>query len=122
MSEPQPDQDAETREAEAREIRLLCWQSLPAEWLVAQVAGGLDEVERLERERAEKAQKLWTDQELPFQLVSHAWRHFRSHFQEGDQLWRWSNGQAAWDRLAGRAGLAIVRDGRVVISFLLAMN
>ena len=35
-----------------------------------------------------------------------------AEMESGDELWEWDSG--GWHRLAGRAGVAIVRDGKIV--------
>ena len=37
--------------------------------------------------------------------------------QDGDVVWRFSSPRESWMYLAGRAGLALVRDGQIVHSF-----
>jgi len=37
--------------------------------------------------------------------------------QEGDVVWRFSSPPDSWKYLAGRAGFALVRDGKIVHSF-----
>lgn len=42
--------------------------------------------------------------------------------QDGDVVWRFSSPPKSWHFLAGRAGLALVRDGRIVHSRTQIMN
>jgi hypothetical protein len=45
------------------------------------------------------------------------WRAFLGNFQTGDELWNFRSPPATWPRKVGAAGIAIVRDGRVVAHF-----
>ncbi len=43
-------------------------------------------------------------------------------WMEGDQVWSFSSPEDSWRALAGRKGLALVRDGRIVGDYLTVMN
>lgn len=47
---------------------------------------------------------------------------FVVRMQEGDELWEWSSPRLAWALMAGRAGVALVRDGRAIASVDTMMN
>jgi hypothetical protein len=49
-----------------------------------------------------------------------AWGKFRGSWKPGDQLWWYHNGR--FNQLEGRAGYAIVRDGRIVAGILVILN
>jgi hypothetical protein len=40
----------------------------------------------------------------------------------GDELWEFMSPPETWAHLAGRAGIALVRDGEIIDSFLTLMN
>jgi len=42
--------------------------------------------------------------------------------QEGDELWEFCSSWESWQKLAGRAGIALVRNGEVVASVDTMMN
>ena len=42
--------------------------------------------------------------------------------QPGDKLVRFASPAASWEDLAGRAGIALVRDGNVIDAFVTMMN
>lgn len=51
------------------------------------------------------------------------WRwDFRTHIQDGDEWWEFSSPAHSWKHLAGRAGIAIVRNGEIVTSRVTKMN
>ena len=47
---------------------------------------------------------------------------FRSRVQEGDEVWEFNSPAHFWEHLAGRAGIALVRNGEVVDSIITSMN
>lgn len=47
---------------------------------------------------------------------------FRTRMQEGDEVWEFNSPAHFWEHLAGRAGIALVRDGEVVDSIIASMN
>ena len=51
------------------------------------------------------------------------WRwEFRQRMQEGDELWEFNSPAHFWEHLAGRAGIALVRNGEVVASHVTRLN
>ncbi len=40
----------------------------------------------------------------------------------GDELWRFASPEPTWAHLCGRAGIALVRDGRVIYAIVTMMN
>lgn len=77
-------------------------------------------------EEAEK-QNLVTNERLgsapvPFGFINARWVEFKGRMQAGDELWEFSSSSASWEHLAGRGGLCIVRQGRIVDCFVTIMN
>jgi hypothetical protein len=42
--------------------------------------------------------------------------------QPGDELWTFTSSPASWRALAGSAGIAMVREGRIVATIVTMMN
>ena len=42
--------------------------------------------------------------------------------QENDELWEFTSPPDTWNRLCGRAGICLVRNGKVIDSFITMMN
>jgi hypothetical protein len=42
--------------------------------------------------------------------------------QVGDELWEFSNSLDSWEDMAGHAGIALVRGGRIIDSIITCMN
>ncbi len=43
-------------------------------------------------------------------------------YQDGDELWEFSSPAGYWRSLAGRGGVALVRDGKIVTSVVTIMS
>lgn len=59
---------------------------------------------------------------VPFGFGNRQWREMVASMQEGDELWEFSNSNDAWQHLAGRAGIALVRNGEIVDCIVTVMN
>ena len=58
----------------------------------------------------------------PFGFMNDQWEQLKSEMLEGDELWDFSSPPETWAHLAGRAGIALVRDGKVIRSLITMMN
>ncbi len=59
---------------------------------------------------------------VPFGFQNNEWRALLAQMQEGDELWEFCSSWESWQNLAGRAGIALVRNGEVVASVDTMMN
>jgi hypothetical protein len=59
---------------------------------------------------------------IPFGFGNRLWREFVALMQEGDELWEFGSGDLSWQNLAGRAGIAIVRNGEIFDCRVTLMN
>jgi len=59
---------------------------------------------------------------VPFGFQHEAWVHLKAKMQAGDELWEFSSSEESWKHLAGRAGICIVRQGKVVYSLVTIMS
>ena len=50
------------------------------------------------------------------------WRSIKALMTERDELWEFNSPPEYWERLAGRMGVALVRDGRPIAHVVTAMN
>jgi hypothetical protein len=78
------------------------------DWLI----GGPLTIEQVERENT--SEEDGRVPHVPFGFVNSIWEEFKSKIRRGDKLRAYCSPQETWDCLAGRAGVAIVRDGEVV--------
>jgi hypothetical protein len=77
-------------------------------------------------EQAEQAH-LVTDKRLgpkpvPFGFINANWEKFKAGIRPGDELWEFASPDKTWEHLAGRAGLCIVRQGRIIDAIITRMN
>lgn len=59
---------------------------------------------------------------LPFGFQHGRWLAFKANLRPGDELWTFASPPDSWQHLAGRAGIAIMRGGRVVRTFVTIVN
>ena len=74
-----------------------------------------------------EAEHMVTDSRLgnapvPFGFNNNEWRELLDMKQAGDDLWTFSTSDESWDNLAGRAGISLVRDSKIIYSIVTAMN
>jgi hypothetical protein len=82
---------------------------VPQSWLQKQLT-----VEEVEAEYRQEA--------VPFGGMNEQWVALRSQMIEGDEIWEFSSSAASWDHLAGRAGLALVRNGKAIDCIVTIIN
>ncbi len=116
-------------------------KEIPKEWLrnrttVAEIEAknmedfdtGDDTTEAGRRKRAEwlRLARKWgmpdDGKSVPFGFACGLWRKFFASMQEGDELWEFNSGSLSWQNLAGRAGIAIVRNGEIFDCRITSMN
>lgn len=98
-------------------------ENILADWLVKKV-----ELQAVERDNIPR----WQDQperanrypvlKLPFGFQNGVWRRLKERMQPGDELWEFSSPPESWAHLAGRSGIALLRDGQVIGSIITRMN
>jgi hypothetical protein len=84
------------------------------------------EVGRRRRENWLRLARKWGVAEdgksIPFGFGYRQWRAWVATMQEGDELWEFNSGDLSWQRLAGRAGIAIVRNGEIFDCRITSLN
>ena len=60
--------------------------------------------------------------EVPFGYIQNKWRTLLEKMQEGDNLYEFRSSDESWKFLAGREGIALVRDGKIVADIVTSMN
>ena len=85
------------------------FENVPPEWLFDPV--DIDEIE-----------SDWLDKSGPYGVPREAWIKMKSQMVEGDDIRACSATADYWKNLAGRAGYALVRDGKVIASIVTMMN
>ena len=58
----------------------------------------------------------------PFAGLNAEWEALKARMQPGDELWTFASSPESWRNLAGRAGIALVRNGQIVERLVTMMN
>ena len=64
----------------------------------------------------------WLNKSGPYGVPKEAWIKMKSQMIEGDEIRAFSAPEEYWKNLAGRAGYALVREGKVIASIVTMMN
>lgn len=59
---------------------------------------------------------------LPFGFHNEAWVRLLGSMEDGDELWEYSSESHYWENLAGRSGIALVRNGEIIDCITTRMN
>lgn len=51
-----------------------------------------------------------------------SWQSIKAGLQEGDEVWIFESSPSSWSLMCGRAGICILRKGRVIESHVIIMN
>jgi hypothetical protein len=62
------------------------------------------------------------DKQVPFGYNNAQWQRLPSMIQDGDELWAFASSDESWDALAGREGLALVRNGKTIYDIITCMS
>jgi hypothetical protein len=54
--------------------------------------------------------------------VSGSWEKFKNKVEVGDELYEYCSPPETWDQLRGQAGIALVRDGKVIDEVVTVLN
>jgi hypothetical protein len=82
---------------------------IPKQWLDREVS-----VEQIETEHMVRG--------VPFGAMNDAWQQLKASLQPGDRLWTFCSSPESFRALAGRCGIALVRNGKVVKQLVTMMN
>ena len=58
----------------------------------------------------------------PFGFHNREWEALKSAMQPEDEVWTFASPADSWQHLAGRAGIALVRDGHPIKTLVTIMN
>ena len=71
--------------------------------------------------RDERVQR-FPDAAKPFGFKSGQWEAIKAAMQPGDELWTFASPAKSWEDLAGRAGIAVVRNGNPIMVLTTMLN
>ena len=89
---------------------------MPPEWLKQQLT--VDEAESAHQVSDERL----GPGPVPFGFMNRDWRALLAQMREGDEFWEFCSPPESWEHLAGREGIALVREGKVIGTILTLMN
>jgi hypothetical protein len=93
---------------------------IPAAWLIKKISVAEAEAEHpgVRDERARRFPEL----AKPFGALNAKWEALKARMQPNDELWTFSSPPRTWEDLAGRAGVALVRDGQAIEIIVTMLN
>lgn len=98
-------------------VRKISYCELVATW----IEGGPLSIDDLEKWSLSKESK-----ECPqlhsFGIGSREWQRIKLQMQPGDELYKFRSPPETWAIMAGRAGIALVRDGKVIEMLITSLN
>ncbi|RTM03363.1 MAG: hypothetical protein EKK31_18550 [Hyphomicrobiales bacterium] len=74
------------------------------------------------RGRARRSPERFAALLKPFGHSNSQWEALKAGMQPGDELWTFTSSPASWRALAGSAGIALVREGRIVATIVTMKN
>ena len=93
---------------------------IPATWLIKKIS-----VEEAEAEhpgvRDERATQS-PERAIPFGFRHAQWEALKADMRPNDEIWTFSSPARSWEDLAGRAGVALVRDGQAIKAVVTMLN
>lgn len=98
-------------------VRRHSWNELVATWLRGESLT-VDEIENREPARSTDGYP----QLQSFGVGSKLWEQWKQNMQPSDRIVEFQSPPDSWAQLAGRAGFALVRDGKVVDTLVTRMN
>jgi hypothetical protein len=70
----------------------------------------------------DEAETEYMHEGIPFGDMNKRWDALKSQMMDGDEIWEFSSSADSWNHLAGRAGLALVRQGKVIDCIVTILN
>lgn len=93
---------------------------IPKEWLDKPIS--IAEAEAAHPGITDDRIQRFPDAARPFGFNNAKWEAFKAEMQPGDELWTYSSPAESWQALAGRAGIALVRNGTPIATLITVMN
>ena len=93
---------------------------IPADWLRKKITVAEAEADNpgISDERASR----YPETARPFGFLNHEWETLKAAMKFDDELWSFISPADSWQRLAGRVGVALLRDGKVIEVIVTEMN
>jgi hypothetical protein len=93
---------------------------IPKEWLEKPIS--IAEAETAHPGITDDRVQRFPDAAKPFGFRNAEWEALKAEMRPGDELWTFSSSAKSWRSLAGRAGIALVRNGTPIETLVSVMN
>ena len=92
----------------------------PRAWLQERIS--IEEAERRFMPTPDDRSNYVPQLRKPFGFLNARWEKLKARVQAGDEIWTFRSPPETWQDLAGRAGVALVRDNKVIDAVVTIMN
>ena len=79
-------------------------------------------IEEIEEKELDEIKKCNHCPQVPFGYSNNEWNDFKQKIKKNDQLLFFSSDNKSWSGLCGREGYAIIRDNKIVDTFITLIN
>jgi hypothetical protein len=95
-------------------------EGVPKEWLVEKIS--VKQAEQMFPGVNDERTKFTPEIARPFGYQHDRWEALKAEMKTGDELWTFSSPADYWKNFAGRLGIALVRNGKIVDVIVTTMN
>jgi hypothetical protein len=92
----------------------------PLAWLQERIS--IEEAERRFTPMPDDRTNQEPELRKPFGFLNARWEKLKARMQTGDEIWTFRSPPEAWQDLAGGAGVALMRESKVIDALVTAMN
>jgi hypothetical protein len=92
----------------------------PAEWLQERIT--VEEAEHLHTRAPDERSARVPVLGKPFGFLNAEWEELKARMRPGDELWTFASPPRFWQHMAGRSGIALVRDKKMVCAVVTLKN
>jgi hypothetical protein len=92
----------------------------PLAWLQERIS--IEEAERRFTPMLDDRTNHLPELRKPFGFVNGRWEKLKARVQTGDEIWTFRSPPETWEDLAGKAGVALVRENKVIDAVVTVMN
>jgi hypothetical protein len=96
------------------------YDTFPIEWLLERIT--IEDAERKYTRPPDERSDRMPQLRKPFGFRNAQWEELKARMRPGDELWTFSSPAHFWEKKAGRCGIALVRDKKMVSAIVTLMN
>jgi hypothetical protein len=93
---------------------------IPATWLVKKIS--VEEAETENPGIADERVKRFPEVAKAFGFQNREWESLKAEMKPGDEIWTFASPDDYWKNYAGRAGVALVREGNAIKAVVTVLN